>query len=268
MSIFDIEISRKIYLPLIIIVVAIVFNIVLGCIINSKIKLGNKLSKHEQRSRKTLLLLIKNIIKTLIIVISILSILQVLGVNTSALVASATALSLVAGLAFQDILKDYLVGALIIIESQFAIGEIVQINDFKGEVIELTLRTTKLKSITGETCIIPNRSIGSVINYSLADALVIVNVSVSYESDLDNVEKVLNKLCINLKKEISEIKGDIVLDGLDSLDDSSISFRISTHSSAKNVSIVKRKILKEVKLMLDKNNINIPYPQIEVHYEK
>lgn len=268
MSIFGIEISKKIYLPLVIIIASLVFNLILKHIVNNKIKINKKLSKHEQRSRETLLLLIKNIIKSLIMIVAILSILQVFGVNTSALVAGVGALGLVVGFAFQDLLKDYLVGALIIIESQFAIGEVVEINGFKGEVIGLTLRTTKLKSITGETCIIPNRAIGTVVNYSLSDALVIINVSVSYESDINKVERVLNELCLKLKDEVREIKGDIVLDGLDSLDDSAIVFRISAPASAKNVAIVKRKALKEIKLILDKNNINIPYPQMEVHYEK
>ena len=84
----------------------------------------------------------KNIIKVLIAIVAILYILQVYGVNTSALVAGVGAFSLVIGLAFQDVLKDLLVGATIILESQFAIGEIVEINGFKGEVISLTLKTT------------------------------------------------------------------------------------------------------------------------------
>ena len=142
MELFGVHMSEKIYMPLIIIIVALIFNIIVKCIVNSKIKISTKLSKHEQRSRKTVLLLIQSIVKTLIIVVAVLAILQVFGVNTSALVAGVGALSLVVGLAFQDLLKDYLVGALIVIERQFAIGEIVKINNFKGEVIELTLRIT------------------------------------------------------------------------------------------------------------------------------
>lgn len=268
MNIFGINISEKIYLPLLIIIVALLLNIILKIIVNSKIRVSDKLSKHEQRSRKTVILLIQNILKTLIVVVAILSILQVFGINTSALVAGVGAVSLVVGLAFQDLLKDYLVGALIIIERQFAIGEIVEINGFKGEVIELTLRTTKLKSFTGEISIIPNRAIGTVVNYSLSDVLLVINISVSYESNINKVEKVLSELCIKLKENVKEIKGDVLLDGLDSLDDSAVVYRISAPVSAKNVAIVKRIILKEAKQILDSNNINIPYPQVEVHYDK
>lgn len=268
MNIFDVQVPEKVIYPLFIILGALIVYLILNIIINSKIKINTKASKHEQRSTKTLLMLIQNIIKTFVILVAILSILQVFGVNTSALIASVGALSLVVGLAFQDLLKDYLVGALIIIEKQFAVGEIVQINGIKGEVIGLTLRTTKIKSFTGEINIIPNRAVGTVTNFSLCDALVVVHASVSYESNIKKVDKVLNELSIKLRKDISEIKGEVLVDGVDSLNDSAIIYRISAPSSAKNVAIVKRKILKQIKLTFDENNISIPYPQVEVHYDK
>ena len=268
MELFGVHMSEKIYMPLIIIIAALIFNIILKCIVNSKIKISTKLSKHEQRSRKTVLLLIQSIVKTLIIVVAVLAILQVFGVNTSALVAGVGALSLVVGLAFQDLLKDYLVGALIVIERQFAIGEIVKINNFKGEVIELTLRITKLKSLTGEIYIIPNRSISSVVNYSLANKVLLIDVGVSYESDMEKVEKVLNDVCLKLKETTKEIKGDVVLNGLNSLDNSAVVYTLSIPVSEKDIYFVKRKSLKEIKMALDKNNIKIPYPQLEVHYDK
>lgn len=268
MNIFGVQISEKIYLPLVIIIIVLLFNIFLNNAINNKLKFSQKLSKHEQRSRKTVFLLVKNSIKAVSIIIGILLILQVFGVNTAALVAGVGAASLVIGLAFQDMLKDFLVGAAIILESQFAIGELVEIDGFKGEVVGLSLKSTRLKSATGEVCIISNRTISKVINYSLSDCLTIVNVGVSYDADIKKVEKVLDELCLKLKKDISEIKGDVILDGIDDLDDSAVVFRLSAKCSAKNLGIVKRKILKEIKIVLDKNKINIPYPQVEVHYEK
>lgn len=268
MNILGLEITEKIYLPIFIILIALILIVILQIIINSRLKINQKLSKHEQRSRQTVLILIKNIVKAIIIIISILSILQVFGVNTSALVAGVGAVSLVIGLAFQDMLKDFLVGSAIIMESQFAIGELVEINGFKGEVISLSLKSTKIKAATGETCIISNRMINTVINYSLNDSLAIVDVCVSYDSDINKVEEILSELCTKLKSLIPEIKGNACLDGVNELADSAVIFRISAKTSAKNINIVKRKVLKEIKLILDKNKISIPFPQLEVHYEK
>ena len=268
MNIFNIEISEKIYLPIIIIAVAFIFDFVINIFLNGKIKMNKNLTKHEKRSRETVLILLKNTIKTVIIIIVILSILQVFGVNTSALVAGVGAVSLVIGLAFQDLLKDLLVGASIILESQFAIGEIVEINGFKGEVISLNLKTTKLKSATGQIRIISNRTISEVTNYSLCDAWVKIIVSVSYESDIKKVEKVLQELFDKLNNSIDELKDKIVINGIESLSSSSVDILISTKTNAKDEYDVRRKIIKQIKLALDENNIKIPYPQVEVHYEK
>ena len=119
MNIFGVQISEKIMLPLITIIIVLLFNIFLNKVINSKIKLNSKLSKHEQRSRKTVIILIRNCIKTISIIVAILVILQDFGVNTSALVASVGAVSLVIGLAFQDLLKDFISGIFIILDSQY-----------------------------------------------------------------------------------------------------------------------------------------------------
>lgn len=268
MNLFGIQIHEKIYLPFFILVGAYIVITFLNVIINSRFVISQKLTKHEQRSRQTVLSLIQNVIKVVVIVIAILMVLSVFGVNTSALVAGVGAASIVIGLAFQDMLKDYLVGITIVLESQFAIGEIVTINGFKGEVISLTLKSTRLKSLTGEVAIISNRMINTVINHSLGDVLTMVDICVSYDSDINKTEKVLAKLCDDLKGSIKEIKNEVVIDGINELADSSVVFRLSTKTSAKNTLIVKRYILKQAKLALDKNNIKIPFPQLEVHYEK
>lgn len=268
MNLFGFEITEKIYMPIFIILISLILNVIVQIIINNRLKVNQKISKHDQRARQTLLILVQNIIKTFIVIIAILSILQVFGVNTTALVAGIGAASVVIGLAFQDLLKDLLVGAAIILESQFAIGEIVTINGFKGEVVALSLKSTRLKSYTGEICIISNRMINTVVNHSLNDSLAVIDISVSYDSNIDKVEKVLSKLCDELKTIIPEIKSNVTLEGIENLGDSAVIFRITTKTSAKNVFVVKRKILKEVKNVLDKNKISIPFPQLEVHYEK
>ena len=268
MDIFGIKISEKIYLPVIVIIICLVAYSIINAILSNKISISKNLTKHEKRSRETVLLLIKNIMRIIVAVIIILSILQALGFNTTALATGIGAATVVIGLAFQDVLKDILVGAAIILESQFAIGEIVEINGFKGEVVSLTLKSTKLKSLTGETRIIANRNISEVTNYSLSDVLVKVIVSVSYEDDIEKVEKVLKNLINRLNEEITELKDVINIEGIDSLSSSSVDFLLTTKSSARNQYIVKRKILREVKKTLDKNKIKIPYTQIEVHNEK
>lgn len=267
MTIFGIKVSEKIIYTLI----SIVFSYLLIClesaIINKIVKNNTAKTKHIQRSQNTILILTKNLIKYLIMIFTFISILKIFGINTTALVTGISAISVFIGLVFQDVLKDYLVGISIIAESQFAIGEIVEINGFKGEVIGLSLKTTKIKAPTGEVKIISNRNISDVINYSLNKTLLIFNINVSYEDDNEKVEKVLTKLANDLPKLVDEIS-EATMDGLDSLSDSCVVYRISTFIRDRDRYVIKRKVNKLIKKTLDDNKIKIPYPQLEVHNEK
>lgn len=268
MKLFSYQISDKIIYPIIFICIAYIAILIDKRVIKKLIKNNNSKSKHIKRSQDTVLILIQNVIKYIIILITFVSILKVFGVDTTALVTSIGAVSLVAGLALQDVLKDYLVGISIILESQFALGEIVEINGFKGEVIFLGLKTTKIKAATGEVKIISNRHITDIINYSLSKNLISFYIPVSYEDNNDKVEGIISDFAKKLPKIIEEIKEPVTVDGIDELGDSAVIYKLSTLASDRERFIIKRKVNKEVKKFLDENNIKIPYPQLEVHYEK
>lgn len=219
----------------------------------------------NQKKNKTIISLINNLVKYFLIIVGFIMILNVYGVNTSSLIASLGVASAVIALAFQDTLKDFLAGIFIIIENQYDIGDTVTINNFKGEVVSIGLRTTKLKSFTGEYCFIANHNIGDVINHSLTKSLAVVKFQVSYNEDLDKVEKVLNCLCERLNKELPDLKGKIVIDGVDELADSGITYRLSVETAPLKNAEIQRKMLKEIKIELDKNKIEIPFPQVVIH---
>ena len=220
-----------------------------------------KLSRIDQRRQKTINVLILNIIKYFLIVVAIIIILSMLGVNMNAVVASLG----VVGLAFQDILKDFLSGISIIVEDQYKIGDTVTINDFKGEVLAIGFRTTRLKAYTGEVMIISNRNIQKVINHSFKSSKAIVDVMVSYEEDLLKVEKVLSEVCDKLSNEIKGLKSKIEILGINELGDSGITYRIVVDTKPMKHLEIKRLLLREIKMTFDKNKINIPYNQLVIH---
>ena len=96
-------------------------------------------------------------------------ILEVYHISTRGLITSLGVVGLVAGLAFQDTLKDLLAGFSIIFENAYAVGDTITVGNFKGKVISLGLKTTKIRAINGDTQIIANSNITSVINHSLDD---------------------------------------------------------------------------------------------------
>ena len=253
--------KKEIIAPIIILIV-VIFLLFISRIIIHKI-FDFKSIKVNERKKKTIVNLIENIVKVIIILIAILVLLEIYGIDTKSLVASLGVVGLVVGLALQDLLKDFIVGISIIFEGQYSIGDWVSINGFKGEVIPSSLRVTKLKAYTGEIKIIANRNITELTNYSLGKTNLIIDVSVAYESDVDKVRDVLDKLCVDLKEEY-ELKEFACL-GIQELADSSIKFRLVANTSYPEQFALDRKIKKEIVKTFAENNITIPYNQVVVH---
>ena len=254
---------KEVIAPVIIIIVAIIIYEIIKKIIKKVFKF--KARGIDSKRLTTIQALFTNVVKIFVIVISIMMILDVYGIDTKSILASLGVFTAVLALALQDILKDFVAGITIMLEGQYRIGDTITVNAFKGEVISLTLKTTRVKAYTGEIKIFANRSISEVINHNLDDSLAIVDVGVAYESDLAKVEKVLTKLCEKLSNELENLTGPVELLGVNDLGTSSITYRITAKTISMKQYEIQRKMMREVKLELDKNNIAIPYSQLVVH---
>lgn len=254
---------KEILGPIIVVIVSV---LIYSIIISILKKFFNSKSRHiDIKRKKTLFELFRNIIRVIIILIAILSILEIYGIDTKTVVASLGVIGVVIGLAFQDLLKDFIAGISIIVEGQYRVGDTVTINGFKGEIISIGLKSTKIKSYTGEILIIANHLINEVINYSLSNSLALIDIDVAYEENIEKVEKVLTNLCERLTNELPYLKGNVELLGINSLEASSVRFRIIALTESMKHYEIQRKMLKEVKLELDKNKITIPFTQVVIH---
>lgn len=262
---------KEIYLPVIYIIVGYIayrcFKWIMNRTLNKKQQNLEKKS-YNYKKIETFKTLIDNFIKIIIIIFTVLSILPIYGINVSSLLAGLGIFSAVVALAFQDTLKDLIGGVSIILENQFAIGDTISVDGFKGEVIQMGLKTTRIRSYSGEVKIIANRNITDIINYSCSYSLAIVDVSVSYEDDLEKAEQVLTKLAEKLTKTLPKLKGPVEVLGVEDLESSAVIFRITAKTQALEQFNIERLLRKEIKLCLDQKNIKIPYQQIEVHNGK
>ena len=254
---------KEVITPTIIIVISFLIYKIISILLK---KCFYSKSNHlSNKRKKTLLQLSRNIVRVLVILIAGLFILETYGVDTKGLIASLSVIGVVVGLALQDLLKDFISGVSIIIEGQYRVGDTVTINGFRGEIIGVGLKSTHIKAYTGEIMIIANRLINEVVNYNLSNSLAIVDIDVAYESNIEKVEKFLYNLCIKLTIELPYLKGDVELLGINSLESSSVRFRITALTESMKHFEIQRKMLKEIKLELDKNKIVIPYNQLVVH---
>lgn len=264
---FPIILNEKFYMPIIFIVVGILIYAVIAKMITNVSKINIKHTSQGIDKRKTTIVsLIKNIIKYVIAIIVIILILNLYGVNTTSIIASLGAVSVIVGLAFQDIIKDLLAGIFIVFDNSYAVGDWVKINDFTGEVVSLGLKTTKIRAYTGEVKILSNSSFSEVINYNLNHSKVVIHLPVSYSLSLERLESVLEKV----KKEVVKNKNvyGMELLGVDAFGDSAVIYAISVECYPMTHIGVKRDVLKLIKKTFDEEGIEIPYNQLDVHIEK
>ncbi|MGU3471940.1 mechanosensitive ion channel family protein [Paenibacillus sp. D51F] len=129
--------------------------------------------------------LMKNVASYVVYFITAMLVLPLVGIQIGPLLAGAGVLGLAIGFGAQSLVKDVITGFFIILEDQFAVGDIIQTGTYKGTVELIGLRTTRLKSWTGEVHIIPNGTIAQVTNYSRNNSLAVIDVDMPNADRLD-----------------------------------------------------------------------------------
>ncbi len=254
---------RELYLPVIYIIFAFIIYFVLSKIVNRLLVINKNKSDIKVKREKTIVNLIKNIIKYVIAVITFLGILNVYGVETKSIIASLGIAGAVIGLAFQDIIKNLLSGITIIFDDHYVQGDIVTINGFKGEVIELGLQTTKLKSYEGEVLIISNHLITSVINHSMCNTNIFLDLKVNKEISIKEIESILKKVSDKLQKR-DDVHKPIDLLGVEVINDNNYIYKILIECDAEHQYQVNRAFAGFLKEEYDKIGIDVPSDIIEI----
>ncbi len=255
-KILGVEINEKyIYALFTLIISYLIYRIILG-VVNRGFELRIKKFKLDARKQKTIRIITKNTIRYAFLVVVLFTILGVLGVNAGAIITSIGIIGLAIGLAVQDILRDVLAGIFILVENQYAIGDLVMINGFKGEVIFLGLKSTKIRGETGEIKILSNRNIVDITNYSLNNEILYIDINLSYDNDTSKVERILIDLAKNLSKKIDYLKSDVEYVGIEHINiGDTVTHRLKIEIDARHESECENEVWKEIKMALEKNEI-------------
>ena len=264
-TVIDIILTKRVLGSLIVIIFAIIFSKVINKFVDKLFIKGK--NKFEIKRRTSIINLFKSCVKVLVTIIAGLIILDFYGVDTRSLITSLGVLGVVLGLALQDTARDFIGGISLIWENYLQVGDIVTFNNFTGEVISLDLRTTKIRAFNGEVMIVANRNIDAIINASQHKSHLYMEIDTAYEEDCEKVYKVLKEV-INEAIKDKVILSDSGYLGINELSSSSVKYIIHVHCEQDSRYGVKREMLKRIKVAYDKNNIKIPYNQIEVHNGK
>jgi len=258
--------SKMFYMPVFYIIGGIIVYAIIAKTINSFSKFNIKNNKGLDKRKTTIVSLIKNIIKYIIAIIIVIMILNLYGVNTTSIIASLGAVSVVIGLAFQDIIKDFLAGVFIIFDNEYAVGDWVKINDFTGEVVSLGLKTTKIKAYSGEVKSLSNSSFTEVINYNLNPTNLFMEIPFGYDVKLEVIEEILSKVSTQIKKN-KDVRS-VELLGINSFGDSYLKYAMVIECKAMTHYGINREVLKLIKLGMEEKGISIPYNKMDITVKK
>ncbi|WP_339167891.1 mechanosensitive ion channel family protein [Paenibacillus sp. FSL R5-0341] len=188
--------------------------------------------------------------------IMILLLLSEINIQVGPLLASAGVLGLAIGFGAQGLVKDVITGFFIILEDQFAVGDVIQTGTYKGTVEVIGLRTTKLVSWQGEVHIIPNGAIASVTNYSMSNSLAVVDIPMKADLSLDESVHLVKKSLVGIEeRDLNIVKVPDVL-GIQSMSTSEYVVRIVAECMPNSRASVERQIQGDVKKTLEYHEMN------------
>lgn len=194
-------------------------------------------------------------------------ILSAWGVETSTILASMGILGLAISFGAQSLVEDIISGMFLILENQFKVGDIVYIDDFRGIVHEMGLRTTKfIDQFSLDVKIMKNSSVKNIINASLKLSVAVCDVGITYSTDLKKVERIVKPFLLSLVDKYPDyLYNSPLYLGVQELGDSSVVLRFAGKTTESKKFQLERILNKEIKLLFDKNKIEIPFPQVDIH---
>jgi len=229
-------------------------------------------SKESERKREdTLIKIINSTISVITILIAGLMIFQELGVDIGPILAAAGIAGLAFGFGGQYLIRDIISGLFIILENQYRVGDAVCFGETCGLVEDISLRMTSLRDLDGTVHHIPHGEIKSVSNLSKEYSRVNLNIGIAYDSNLEKVITVVNKVGQELGEDA--VWKDLIIKPpqflrVDDFADSAIIIKILGETKPIKQWEVTGELRKRLKIAFDKEGIEIPFPQQVVHKEK
>ena len=213
----------------------------------------------------TISILIANFLKWVIAIVALFLILGAWGADTTMMLASAGVVTLIIGLGSQALVADILAGVFIVFEGDFQVGDIIIVDGWRGEVISIGIRTTRLKDAGGNIKIVNNSEIRSLINQTQELSIAKSYVSISYDARVEQVEAVIADNLEKMGKNIPGLVEGPFYKGVSELGESGVVLLIVAKCKEGDIYQVERDLNRQIKIVFDDNGIEIPFNQIVVH---
>lgn len=272
---FQIAILAVTQVPLYLIVISIVIYIAIrfsyatfdrltSAFVRSSALITPETSQRLQLRVSTISGVTKSIITIVWLAIGILLGLIALGIDIVPLLAGASLIGVAVSLASQNLIKDAINGFLIVLEDQYALGDVINVGEVGGLVENLNLRITQIRDAEGRLITIPNSEIKIVANLSSRWSRADLNIPVAYQTDIDKALELIKSIGLNMAKDqewSSRILDTPEVLGIENFGDRGVTIRVWIKTQPLKQWEVAREYRLRVKIAFDEAGISIPIPQ-------
>jgi small-conductance mechanosensitive channel len=216
--------------------------------------------RRQQRAR-TMGSLLKSIATGLVAAIVVVMVLDQVGVNIAPIIASAGIVGVALGFGAQNLVKDFLSGIFMILEDQYGVGDSVDLGEASGTVEAVGLRVTRLRDVNGTVWYVRNGEILRVGNQSQNWARTVLDITVSYDSDLEQVQGILQEEADRMYGD-EQFQGVIIeppeVWGVERFDKDGVVVRVVLKTAPLQQWLVARAMRQRIKASFDRAGIRIP----------
>ncbi|MBQ9911972.1 MAG: mechanosensitive ion channel [Firmicutes bacterium] len=222
--------------------------------------------KPKNHRARSVLSISASLLKYLAFIIILCWGLTILGVNVSTIVASIGIVALIVGFSAESLIADVVNGAFMLFENQYNVGDIVEVNGFRGTVSKIGIRTTCITDVGGNVKIVNNSDMRNILNRSDNLSYAVSDIAVPYGTDFEKLEKDIPGLMEELFEKNKEMfKAVPDYKGIQQLGDSGVVLRFVVNVNEKDIYTGMRVLNHDLLLGFRKLGVECPFPQVDVH---
>jgi small conductance mechanosensitive channel len=222
---------------------------------------GQMSLRSEQRI-EALASVLRSVLSFTIMAIAGVMVLGELGVELGPLIAGAGVIGVALGFGSQSLVRDFLSGIFILVEDQFGIGDIVNLDGTTSGTVEaVSLRTTRLRAVDGTVWHVPNGEIRRVGNMSQHWSRALLDVEVAYATDLGRAQDVIREVAHAVWNDDKHVLEEPEVWGVEELGANGVVIRLVVKTTPSEQYRVSRALRERLKIAFDEEGIEIPFPQ-------
>ena len=222
--------------------------------------------KPKNHRARSVLSITASLLKYLAFIVILCWGLAILGVNVSTIVASIGIVALIVGFSAESLIADVVNGAFMLFENQYNVGDIVEVNGFRGTVSKIGIRTTCITDPGGNVKIVNNSDMRNILNRSDNLSYAISDIAVPYETDFVKLESEIPALMESILENNKEMfKAAPEYKGVQELGDSGVVLRFIVNVNEKDIYSGMRVLNHDLLLGFKRLGVECPFPQVDVH---